>query len=138
MSSSLLTAADLLMERLEAHGVSVVFGYPGGQLTPLYDALSRRRAIRHIRLHRGRGRVHGCSDDTVSVCLQGGEAACVGVPRRHRPVVDVDRVQHLVAMLRLTGLHRAHHRKGGALHVVRGGPVSDQALEPIEPWMLRT
>lgn len=48
MSSSLPTAADLLVERLVAHGVGVVFGYPGGQLTPLYDALARRGAIRHV------------------------------------------------------------------------------------------
>jgi len=36
-----LTGADLVVRRLRDHGVRVVFGYPGGQLTPLYDALYR-------------------------------------------------------------------------------------------------
>lgn len=43
-----LTAADLLVQRLAVHGVRHIFGYPGGQLTPIYDALYRQTAIRHI------------------------------------------------------------------------------------------
>ena len=44
-----LTGADLIVHRLLQHGVRHVFGYPGGQLTPLYDALSRNSGdIRHI------------------------------------------------------------------------------------------
>ncbi|MCI0347355.1 MAG: thiamine pyrophosphate-binding protein, partial [Chloroflexi bacterium] len=33
---------------MREHGVRHVFGYPGGQLTPLYDALYREPAIRHV------------------------------------------------------------------------------------------
>jgi acetolactate synthase-1/2/3 large subunit len=40
-------AADLLVRRLHDLGVTQVFGYPGGQLTPLYDALYREPAVRH-------------------------------------------------------------------------------------------
>src|SRR5947209_5045126 len=43
-----VTGADLVVRRLREDVVSVVFGYPGGQLTPLYDALYRDGAIRHI------------------------------------------------------------------------------------------
>ncbi len=43
-----LTAADALVRRLRDHGVTIVFGYPGGQLTPVYDALARDGSIRHI------------------------------------------------------------------------------------------
>src|SRR5437879_1437320 len=42
------TGADVLVRRLRDHGVRHVFGYPGGQLTPLYDALYREPAIRHV------------------------------------------------------------------------------------------
>src|SRR3954454_8813472 len=41
-------AADLLVRRLRQRGVTHVFGYPGGQLTPVYDALHRERAVRHV------------------------------------------------------------------------------------------
>jgi acetolactate synthase-1/2/3 large subunit len=40
-------AADLLVRRLGEHGVTQLFGYPGGQLTPVYDALARTPALRH-------------------------------------------------------------------------------------------
>jgi acetolactate synthase-1/2/3 large subunit len=40
--------ADLLVRRLREYGVREVFGYPGGQLTPIYDALYREPALRHI------------------------------------------------------------------------------------------
>jgi acetolactate synthase-1/2/3 large subunit len=42
------TGADMLVRRLRDHGVRHVFGYPGGQLTPIYDALYRDGSIRHI------------------------------------------------------------------------------------------
>ena len=44
-----IPAADLLVRRLAEHGVRHVFGYPGGQLTPIYDALYRQiGGIRHV------------------------------------------------------------------------------------------
>jgi thiamine pyrophosphate-dependent acetolactate synthase large subunit-like protein len=49
------TVAERLVRRLCEHGVRDVFGYPGGQLTPLYDALHPQRQagsalppIRHL------------------------------------------------------------------------------------------
>src|SRR5918912_4573893 len=41
------TGAETVVRRLREHGVREVFGYPGGQLTPVYDALYREPAIRH-------------------------------------------------------------------------------------------
>jgi acetolactate synthase-1/2/3 large subunit len=41
-------AADLLVRRLVDFGVRQVFGYPGGQLTPVYDALYREPRVRHF------------------------------------------------------------------------------------------
>src|SRR5262245_38043717 len=43
-----LTGADVLVRRLRDHGVRHIFGYPGGQLTPIYDAIYRESSIRHI------------------------------------------------------------------------------------------
>src|SRR5215831_11073605 len=42
------TVADALIRRLRDHGVRHIFGYPGGQITPLYDALAREPALRHV------------------------------------------------------------------------------------------
>lgn len=43
-----ITGADVLVRGLRDAGVRVVFGYPGGPLMPLYDALYREPAVRHV------------------------------------------------------------------------------------------
>lgn len=44
-----LNGADILVESLCAHGVEVVFGYPGGAVLNIYDSLYKNRhRIRHI------------------------------------------------------------------------------------------
>jgi acetolactate synthase I/II/III large subunit len=42
------TGGELLVRRLRDLGVRHVFGYPGGPLTPLYDALYHESSIRHL------------------------------------------------------------------------------------------
>lgn len=40
--------AALLAQALEAEGVEVLFGYPGGAIMPFYDALARHPRLRHV------------------------------------------------------------------------------------------
>jgi acetolactate synthase-1/2/3 large subunit len=47
-ATRLPTVAEVLIRRLHEHGVAHVFGYPGGQVTPLYDALAQQPGIRHL------------------------------------------------------------------------------------------
>lgn len=47
MSSSIVSAVEVLIRCLENEGVEVVFGVPGGPLTPFYEALSQSK-IRHV------------------------------------------------------------------------------------------
>ena len=42
------SGADILIEALCDLGVEVVFGYPGGAVLPIYDALFRSGRIKHI------------------------------------------------------------------------------------------
>ena len=48
------TGAALVVESLEALGVEVVFGYPGGAIMPLYDALSGSN-LRHVLVRHEQG-----------------------------------------------------------------------------------
>nr|MBA3643919.1 hypothetical protein [Chloroflexia bacterium] len=43
----LLTGAEITCRSLEAEGVTTVFGYPGGAVIPLYDALPRSQ-LHHV------------------------------------------------------------------------------------------
>jgi len=42
------TGSALLCEALQAHGVSLMFGYPGGAALPLYRELARHPRLRHV------------------------------------------------------------------------------------------
>ena len=44
----MVSGAALLLKVLEAEGVEVIFGYPGGAVLPIYDEIFKCNAIRHI------------------------------------------------------------------------------------------
>ena len=52
-----LTGSEILWATLEGEGVSVVFGYPGGAILPVYDAL-RKFPIRHVLVRHEQGAAH--------------------------------------------------------------------------------
>ncbi|NPV30369.1 MAG: biosynthetic-type acetolactate synthase large subunit [Firmicutes bacterium] len=52
-----LTGAEIIVKALEAEGVEVVFGYPGGAVLPLYDKLYDS-SIRHILVRHEQGAAH--------------------------------------------------------------------------------
>ncbi|MEW5706054.1 MAG: biosynthetic-type acetolactate synthase large subunit [Actinomycetota bacterium] len=43
-----MTGAEALIKSLEKEGVEVIFGYPGGVVLPIYDALYDNKKIRHV------------------------------------------------------------------------------------------
>ncbi len=52
------SGADILVEALTDLGVEVVFGYPGGAVLPIYDALFRQKRIRHILVRHEQAATH--------------------------------------------------------------------------------
>lgn len=50
--------AELLLDALEEQGVDVIFGYPGGAVLPIYDALHQRDTIHHILMRHEQGALH--------------------------------------------------------------------------------
>ena len=57
-SSRNMTGAQAVIASLEAAGVELVFGYPGGYAIELYDALLDSRSIRHVLARHEQGAVH--------------------------------------------------------------------------------
>src|SRR4051794_23225536 len=53
-----LTGAQVVIQALVDQGVDVIFGYPGGAVLPLYDALFQQDRIRHILVRHEQGAVH--------------------------------------------------------------------------------
>src|SRR6187455_2849274 len=52
------SGAEVLLQALVEQGVEVVFGYPGGAVLPIYDAIFKQNRIRHILVRQEGGAVH--------------------------------------------------------------------------------
>jgi acetolactate synthase-1/2/3 large subunit len=53
-----MTGADAILRVLEAEGVDVMFGLPGGAILPLYDAMARGTTVRHVLARHEQGAGH--------------------------------------------------------------------------------
>ncbi len=54
----IMSGAEAVLKVLEEQGVDVIFGYPGGAVLPIYDALFQNNAIRHILVRHEQAAVH--------------------------------------------------------------------------------
>jgi 2-succinyl-5-enolpyruvyl-6-hydroxy-3-cyclohexene-1-carboxylate synthase len=52
------TGAAILLDTLATCGVDTVFGYPGGAVLPLYDALQQEPRLRHVLVRHEQAAVH--------------------------------------------------------------------------------
>ena len=53
-----LNGSEMIVRSLTALGVEVIFGYPGGAVLPIYDALFKQNNIRHILVRHEQGALH--------------------------------------------------------------------------------
>ena len=58
MAEQKLRGAELVIKALQDQGVDTIFGYPGGAVLPIYDALFKQNAIRHVLVRHEQGAVH--------------------------------------------------------------------------------
>ncbi|WP_287994549.1 biosynthetic-type acetolactate synthase large subunit, partial [Acidiphilium sp.] len=58
LNTTAVSGAETLLRALRAQGVEVIFGYPGGAVLPIYDALFQQNAIRHILVRHEQAAVH--------------------------------------------------------------------------------
>jgi acetolactate synthase-1/2/3 large subunit len=69
-----LTGAEILWATLAGEGVSTVFGYPGGAILPIYDALRKFPTIHHVLVRHEQGAAHMAdgyarASGRVGVCM---------------------------------------------------------------------
>jgi acetolactate synthase-1/2/3 large subunit len=56
--TELKSGAEVLLQALREQGVEVIFGYPGGAVLPIYDAIFQQEEIRHILVRHEQAAVH--------------------------------------------------------------------------------
>ncbi len=69
-----LTGAEIVIACLKEQGVDTVFGYPGGTILNIYDALYQQKEIRHILTSHEQGAAHAAdgyarATGKVGVCM---------------------------------------------------------------------
>lgn len=75
MEKKLISGAEALMRSLEHQGVTTLFGYPGGAITPVFDALyDHKDTLKHILVRHEQGAAHAAQgfarvSGDVGVCL---------------------------------------------------------------------
>ena len=53
-----MTGAEMVVEALKDQGVTDIFGYPGGAVLPMYDAIFQQDKVRHILVRHEQGATH--------------------------------------------------------------------------------
>jgi len=68
-----MNGAEAVIKALVENGVEVIFGYPGGAVLPLYDALFKNKKIKHILVRHEQAAVHAAEGYARST----GKVGCV-------------------------------------------------------------
>ena len=68
-----ITGAEAVITALVENGVEVIFGYPGGAVLPLYDAIFDNKKIKHILVRHEQAAVHAAEGYARST----GKVGCV-------------------------------------------------------------
>jgi acetolactate synthase-1/2/3 large subunit len=53
-----MTGAEMVVQALKDQGVEIIFGYPGGAVLPIYDALFHQDKVQHILVRHEQGAAH--------------------------------------------------------------------------------
>ncbi|HEY8579180.1 MAG TPA: thiamine pyrophosphate-binding protein, partial [Beijerinckiaceae bacterium] len=56
--SKQMTGAEMVIEALKDQGVDTVFGYPGGAVLPIYDAMFQQNYVKHVLVRHEQGAAH--------------------------------------------------------------------------------
>jgi acetolactate synthase-1/2/3 large subunit len=73
MSGRQMSGAEMVLAALADNDVDTVFGYPGGAVLPIYDALFQQNSVRHVLVRQEGGAVHAAEGYARST----GRVGCV-------------------------------------------------------------
>ena len=107
-ASELQSGAEVLLRALKDQGVEVIFGYPGGAVLPIYDALFQQNAIRHILVRHEQGAVHAAEGYARSTGRVGVVLVTSGPGATNAVTGLVDALMDSIPVVCLTGQVPTH------------------------------
>ncbi len=93
-----LTGAQILIKMIKAEGVDTIFGYPGGAVIDIYDALAKQNELKHILVRHEQGAVHAAdayarANKSVGVALvtsgPGATNTVTGIASAHSDSIPI-------------------------------------------------
>lgn len=104
-----INGARLLVEALEAQGVTTIFGYPGGAIMPLYDALTYSKQLTHILTRHEQGAVLA-ADGYARVTGKAGVCLATSGPGATNLITGIGNAyMDSVPLVVITGQVATHH-----------------------------
>ncbi|MBV9783911.1 MAG: acetolactate synthase 3 large subunit [Acidisphaera sp.] len=107
-AEELETGSEVLLRALKEQGVEVIFGYPGGAVLPIYDALYQQNAIRHILVRHEQAAVHAAEGYARSTGRVGVVLVTSGPGATNAVTGLVDALMDSIPVVCLTGQVPTH------------------------------
>ncbi len=103
-----LTGAEIVVRALLDQGVEVLFGYPGGAVLPIYDALFAEPRLRHILVRHEQGATHAAEGYARSTGKPGVVLVTSGPGATNAVTGIVDALMDSIPLVVITGQVATH------------------------------
>jgi acetolactate synthase-1/2/3 large subunit len=103
-----LTGAEIVVRALVDQGVDVLFGYPGGAVLPIYDALFQEPKLRHVLVRHEQGAVHAAEGYARSTGKPGVVLVTSGPGATNAVTGIVDALMDSIPLVVITGQVPTH------------------------------
>src|SRR5688500_12445871 len=106
--ANVMSGAEMIIRALKEQGVDTIFGYPGGAVLPIYDALFKQNHVRHILVRQEGGAVHAAEGYARSTGKVGVVLVTSGPGATNAVTGLVDALMDSVPVVCLTGQVPTH------------------------------
>ena len=103
-----MSGAEIIIRALVDQGVDVVFGYPGGAVLPIYDAIFKQNKVRHILVRHEQGAVHAAEGYARSTGRPGVVLVTSGPGATNAVTGLTDALMDSIPVICLTGQVATH------------------------------
>ena len=103
-----MTGAEMVVRALKDQGVEVIFGYPGGAVLPIYDALFHENELRHVLVRHEQGATHAAEGYARSTGKPGVVLVTSGPGATNAVTGIVDALMDSIPLVVLTGQVATH------------------------------
>ena len=103
-----ISGAEIIVRALIDQGVDVLFGYPGGAVLPIYDALFAEPKLRHILVRHEQGATHAAEGYARSTGKPGVVLVTSGPGATNAVTGIVDALMDSIPMVVITGQVATH------------------------------